>query len=100
MFLLLFIINSKMKKNLKFYLKGKLNEKELESVPSSFDVVGDLMIFSDFPKELEKKEKIIGNIILENYHHVKTVLKKTKAYSGKFRVPKLIIIAGERKKLH
>ena len=63
-----------MKKNLKFYLKDKLSEKELELMPTSFDVVGDILIFSDFPKELSKKEKIIGNTILETYHHIKTIL--------------------------
>ncbi|MBI2541952.1 class I SAM-dependent methyltransferase family protein [Candidatus Woesearchaeota archaeon] len=87
-----------MKQNLKFYLKDKLPKKELELVPSSFDVVGDIMIFSDFPKELSKKERLIGQTILENYGHIKTVLKKTKKYSGKFRTPKLKVIAGEKKK--
>ncbi len=87
-----------MKRNLKFYLNNKLTKKELKLVPSSFDVVGDILIFSDFPKELNKKEKIIGKTILENYHHIKTVLKKTKKYSGKFRTPKLKIIAGEKRK--
>lgn len=87
-----------MKQNLKFYLKNKLSKKELQLVPSSFDVVGDIMIFSDFPKELVKKEKIIGQTILQNYHHIKTILKKTKKYSGKFRIPKLKVIAGEKRK--
>lgn len=87
-----------MKQNLKYYLKDKLSKKELELVPSSFDMVGDIMIFSEFPKELVKKEKLIGNIILQNYHHVKTILKKTKKYSGKFRTPKLKVIAGEKRK--
>ena len=86
------------KKNLKFYLKGKLSEKELEFMPTSFDVVGDILIFSEFPKELSKKEKLIGETILETYHHIKTVLKKTKKYSGRFRTPKLKIIAGEKRK--
>lgn len=85
-----------MKKNLKYYLKDKLSEKEIKLMPTSFDVVGDILIFSEFPKELAKKEKLIGKIILENYHHIKTVLKKTKKYSGKFRTPKLKIIAGEK----
>ncbi|MBS3113463.1 methyltransferase domain-containing protein [Candidatus Woesearchaeota archaeon] len=84
------------KQNLKYYLKNKLSKKELKFVPSSFDVVGDILIFSDFPKELVKKEKIIGNTILKNYHHIKTILKKTKKYSGKFRTPKLKVIAGEK----
>ena len=87
-----------MKKNLKYYLKDKLAKKELELVPSSFDVVGDIMIFSEFPKELIKKEKLIGSIILENYHNIKTILKKTKKYSGRFRTPKLKAIAGENRK--
>ena len=87
-----------MKQNLKFYLKNKLSNKELKLVPSSFDIVGDIMVFSDFPRELVKKEKLVGQTILENYHHIKTVLKKTKKYSGKFRTPKLKVIAGENKK--
>ena len=87
-----------MKKNLKYSLKGKLSVKELKLVPSSFDVVGDILIFSEFPKNLSKKEKIIGKIILENYHHIKTILKKTKKYSGTFRTPKLKLVAGENKK--
>ena len=87
-----------MKKNLKFILKNKLEKKEIELLPSSFDVVGNILIFSDFPRELSKKEKIIGNQILKNFKHIKTVLKKTKKYSGKFRLPKLKIIAGERTK--
>ena len=86
------------KQNLKFYLKNKLSKKELDLAPNSFDVVGDIMIFSDFPKELAKKEKIIGETILQNYHHIKTVLKKTKKYSGKFRTPKLKVIVGENRK--
>lgn len=87
-----------MKHNLKYYLKNKLSEEELKLVPSSFDVVGDILIFSEFPKELDKKEKLIGTTILENYPHIKTILKKIKKYSGRFRTPKLKVIAGENKK--
>ena len=87
-----------MKKNLKYYLKGKLNKKELQLMPTSFDVVGDMLIFSDLPKELTKKERLIGRTILKNYHNIKTILKKTKKYSGKYRTPKLKVIAGEKRK--
>ena len=87
-----------MKKNLRYYLKSKLSNKELQLVPSSFDVVGDILIFSDFPRDLAKKEKLIGNTILENYNHIKTILKKTRKYSGKFRLPKLKAVAGEERK--
>ena len=87
-----------MKKNLKFYLKDILTEKELSIVPSSFDVVGDIMLFAEFPKELVKKEKIIGKAIIENYHNIKSVMRKTKKYSGKFRTAKFKIMAGEKRK--
>ena len=87
-----------MKKNLKYYLNDKLSKKELALMPTSFDVVGDIMIFAEFPKELVKKEKIVGRIILENYHQIKTILKKTKKYSGKYRTPTLKVVAGEKRK--
>ncbi len=86
------------KQNLKFYLKDKLSEKDLQILPTSFDVVGDILIFAEFPKELMKKEKLIGSTILEIYPHIKVVLKKTRKYSGSFRTAKLKIIAGEKRK--
>jgi len=83
---------------LKQALKNKLTKKQLELVPSSYDTVGDLAIFSDIPKELKNKEKMIAQALLELNKHIKVVLKKTKKYSGKFRTPKLKIIAGEKRK--
>ena len=83
---------------LRDFLKDKLTKKELSIVPSSFDMVGSIIIFSDFPKELKKKEKIIGQAILKNFKHIRSVYKKTKKYSGTFRTPKLELIAGEDKK--
>ncbi|MBU0627828.1 MAG: class I SAM-dependent methyltransferase family protein [Nanoarchaeota archaeon] len=83
---------------LKDSLRGKLNDNEIKLVPSSFDMVGDLAIFSDFPKELIKKEKMIGEALLELNRNIKVVLKKTRKYSGEFRTPKLKIIAGEKRK--
>lgn len=87
-----------MKKNLKYYLKDILKEKELKLVPTSFDVTGSIMIFAEFPKELIKKEKIICNKILQHYKNIKTILRKTKKYSGRYRLPKYKIIAGEKTK--
>tara|TARA_B100000315_G_C14567191_1_gene583568 strand:- start:1064 stop:1897 length:834 start_codon:yes stop_codon:yes gene_type:complete len=87
-----------MSNKLKDILKNKLIKKELDIVPSSFDIVGSVIIFSDFPKELSKKEKIIGTAIIKNYKQIKSVFKKTKKYSGKFRTPKLKLLAGENNK--
>lgn len=83
---------------LKEALKNKLTKKQIDLIPSSFDIVGDLAIFSDFPKELKNKEKSIAEALLKLNKHIKVVLKKTKKYSGKFRTPKLKIIAGEKRK--
>lgn len=83
---------------LKESLKGSLTKKQLSLVPTSFDVVGDILIFLDFPKELEKKERIIGNEILKLLKNVKVVCKKTKKHSGKYRLAKLKVIAGEKRK--
>jgi len=91
------VIFSKMK-GLKKILKGKLTKKELMLLPSSFDMVGSILVFSDFPKELEKKEKLIAEEILKNFKNIKTVAKKTKKFSGKYRLPKIKIIAGKRTK--
>ena len=87
-----------MSRKLKDLLRGKLTQKQLCLVPTSFDIVGHILIFSDFPEKLSKKEKIIGNEILKNFKHVKSVFKKTRKYSGRYRIPKLKLLAGENKK--
>jgi len=49
-----------MKKNLRYYLKDKLKNDELELVPSSFDVVGSIAIFNEFPPISIRKEKAVA----------------------------------------
>ena len=83
---------------LKDLLKGKLTLKELDIIPSSYDIVGSILIFSDFPQELAKKERIIGEALLNLHKNIKTVCKKTRKYSGKYRLPKLKIITGIKTK--
>jgi len=83
---------------LKELLSKKLTKKQLEILPTSFDVVGDILIFNYFPEELEKKEKVIGEVILKEHKNVKVICKKTKKHSGVYRLPKLKIISGQRRK--
>ena len=40
---------------LKQALKSKLTKKELSLVPSSFDTIGNIALFTSFPKELKNK---------------------------------------------
>ena len=49
---------------LKQILKSKLTKKQRSIIPNSFDIVGDIAIFSDFPEELKTKEKLIANTLL------------------------------------
>ena len=74
-------------------LKGRLSSKELEVLPRAFDIIGNIAIFSEFPKELEKKEKIIGNVLIKLNKNIRTVAKKTKVHGGKYRTKKIKIIA-------
>jgi len=83
---------------LKELLKNKLTKKQLRLMPSSFDIVGDILIFADFPDELHKKEKLIAKTILNTLKNVKVIAKKTGKYAGKFRTPKIKIIAGQNRK--
>ena len=84
--------------NIQKLFKEQLTKKQISLVPRSFDVVGDLLIFSGFPEGLEKKEKIIGEILLKNFKNINVVLKKSKKFSGKYRLPKYKILAGARRK--
>ncbi|MEK6973844.1 MAG: methyltransferase domain-containing protein [Nanoarchaeota archaeon] len=75
-----------------------LTKKEIDLIPKSFDVIGDILVFTDFPEKLIKKEKEVGNYILKKLKNVKVVAKRTKNFSGTFRTAKLKIIAGEKRK--
>ncbi len=77
-------------------LKGKLTEDELKLVRRSFDVIGDIAIV-EIPKELENKEKIIGEAILEHNKHIKVVAKKLGKTQGVERIRPVKIIAGENR---
>ena len=83
---------------LKQALKCRLTRKELLLVPSSFDVVGSIAVFNDFPKELGKKEKIVADALMSLNPSIKTVAKKSGKYSGRLRTPKITIISGAKTK--
>jgi tRNA (guanine37-N1)-methyltransferase len=82
---------------LKEALKGKLTEKQLLLLVKSFDVIGSIAII-EIPKELEKKEKLIAETLLNLHKNILTVAKKVGIHKGVFRTQNLKIIAGEKKK--
>jgi tRNA (guanine37-N1)-methyltransferase len=81
-----------------FWFKKKLTKKDLGLIPKSYDILGDLLIFSDFPDKLKKKEKLVANKIISEKKNVNVVLKKISNYSGVYRLPKFKIIGGEKRK--
>jgi len=81
-------------KTLKNLLKNKLKSKH---IPRSFDLIGDIAII-EIPKSLVKKEKTIGNTLLNLHENIKTVVKKIRGHEGRLRIQKYLVIAGEKKK--
>jgi len=79
---------------LKEVLKNKINESE---IPKSFDIIGSIAIFSKLTKN-NKKQKLISNELLKLNKNIKTILVKTKNFSGKYRLPKFKIISGIKTK--
>jgi len=71
--------------------------KEGESMPTGFDVVGDIAIL-EIPQELAYKEKKIGQLLLSIFPNIKVVVKKFGIHGGKFRLQKYRILAGARRK--
>lgn len=87
-----------MTKFLKQLLKDKLKEEETERVFSSFDIIGDIIIIK-IPDILLPKKGIIGNILLKNIPHIKSVYMQNSSVSGEFRLRGLDLIAGLEKYL-
>ncbi|MBS3106784.1 hypothetical protein J4419_03925 [Candidatus Woesearchaeota archaeon] len=79
-------------------MKGILTKAERAKLPKSFDIVGDILIFADFPPELAPKSAQIASAILKTFPNIKVVCRKTKKYSGEFRTPTLRILGGKRRK--
>lgn len=97
------IVNKQMERfhkpmaSLKENLKGFLTRKEMERVKTAYDIIGDIAIL-EIDKDLRKKEKRIAQTLLKLRKDVKTVLRKSGAHGGEFRVQKLKYLAGEKKK--
>lgn len=83
--------------NLKQALRGKLTKKQLAIMPRSYDIIGDIAIL-DIPEELEKKEKIIAQTLLDMIKPIQVVTKKVGKHTGRYRLQKVKILSGQRRK--
>lgn len=77
--------------NMKELLNGKLTEKQMESLHTSFDIVGDVAII-EVPEELRNKEKEIAKALIKTHSHVMTVCKKLGERKGTKRLRDFKII--------
>jgi tRNA (guanine37-N1)-methyltransferase len=81
---------------LKQALRDRLTSDEIESLSSSFDVVGDIAVIK-IPEDLKPKAKRIGEEILQRMKNVKTVLSQDSDVRGEFRTRDLSLVCGEEK---
>ncbi|MCP4338327.1 MAG: hypothetical protein GY799_05430 [Desulfobulbaceae bacterium] len=82
---------------LKQKLEGSLSARELESLVTAYDMVGDIAIIT-IPEELESREHLIAAVILGSNRKIKVVAKRAGHYGGEFRTIPLRILAGENRK--
>lgn len=78
--------------SLKESLRGAIPENLLNLVPSSYDLIGDLILI-DLPSELEEYSGLIGNALMKLHPRIKSVLAKGET-AGKYRIRRVKVIAG------
>jgi len=77
-------------------LEDNLPLHVLASAPRAIDFVGDIAVI-EIPPELEDYKKIIGEAILKTHKRVDTVLAKSGAVEGVYRLREFEVIAGIKK---
>jgi len=77
-------------------LEDKLPPHLLASVPHAIDFVGDIAVI-EIPPELVDHKKAIGEAILKTHKRVNTVLAKSGAVEGVYRLREFKVIAGVEK---
>ncbi|MBN2421869.1 class I SAM-dependent methyltransferase family protein [Candidatus Woesearchaeota archaeon] len=85
------------KQNYKDLLKNKLPERIIGQLPSSFDIIGDILII-EIKENIKKYEKQIADALIKTNKNIKTILKKSGIHEGEFRLQKLKYLAGIKTK--
>ena len=90
-----FILQKTKPFSLKEALENKLTKTELDSLITSFNVLGNTAII-EIPDVLKTKEKVIANTLLELNKNIESVCKISSAHSGKYRTQKVTLLAGKK----
>jgi tRNA (guanine37-N1)-methyltransferase len=83
---------------LKELLRPKLSKKELEMVPSSFDIIGNkdkAVAIIEIPEKLLRKKGMIARALMKKHKNVKSVLLKGSPRKGIFRTRDMKLLAGD-----
>ncbi|MFH1055078.1 MAG: class I SAM-dependent methyltransferase family protein [Candidatus Altiarchaeota archaeon] len=77
-------------------LSGILSADELEALPSSFNVIGDIVVLEPEGIPIDKM-RLVGEAFLRTFRNIKVVALKVEQVSGEYRVPQVKVIAGEKR---
>ena len=77
-------------------LADKLPPNLLAIIPRAIDFIGDIAIV-EIPSELADYKKLIGEALLEAHKQISTVLAKSGAVGGVYRIRDFEVIAGPNK---
>lgn len=80
-------------RSLKDYLKGKIDDKTIDEIRGSFDIIGDVVIL-EIPDDLKNYKELIGEAALK-FTKRKAVFMKKSEIKGIIRTRELEHIAGE-----
>lgn len=81
--------------SLKEALLPLFSQKEKPFAPSAFDTFGNIAVI-EIPKELSKRKKLIGQILLKVQPRFETVCSIESNHEGKYRIQKVKVIAGKK----
>jgi tRNA (guanine37-N1)-methyltransferase len=73
-----------------------LTSEEINTLYSSFDIIGDIVIIK-IPECLNSKKHIIANTLLNKIKPVNTIFQQISPVKGDYRIRKLEFLAGEEK---
>ena len=80
-------------RSLKDYLKGKIDDKKIDEIKGSFDIIGDIVIL-EIPDDLSRYKYLIGEAALK-FTRRKAAFRKKSEIKGIIRTRELEHIAGE-----
>lgn len=80
--------------SLKERAKGSIPDEEIKYVPSSWQIIGDIIIVS-IPPQIDHRKELIANTLLEMYPRCESVLRDL-GIDGQFRQPKRELITGSK----